>query len=70
VWILTNKRKSNLKKRFGAMGFIGLQEGLTPHNIHKGFEKTKIWPLNPSVMGSKMHRLEINFITNFHGFRM
>ncbi len=52
------------------MGFIGLQEGLTPHNIHKGFEKTKIWPLNPSVMGSKMHRLEINFITNFHGFRM
>jgi hypothetical protein len=34
------------------MGFIGLQKGLTPHNIYKGFEKTSIWPLNPSAMAS------------------
>jgi predicted CoA-binding protein len=37
------------------MGFIGLQEGLTLQHIHKGFEKTSIWPLNPSAMASKIH---------------
>jgi hypothetical protein len=49
-----NKRKGGGKGELAQWVSLALKKTLTPQNICKGFKTTRIWPLNPRTMLSKM----------------
>jgi hypothetical protein len=51
---LANKGKGVGEEDLAQWVPLALKKTLIPQNICKGFKTTRIWPLNPKTMSSKM----------------
>jgi hypothetical protein len=55
---LVNKKKKVGKEDLVQWVFLFIKNALISLNICKGFKTTRIWPLNPTTMKSKMQPSE------------